>query len=69
MRNWKPRHGAPSPGDEAVVLTPEELAAIEGARKQRSKDANRRAGAAFKARLRAKREVDEDAATDPRGLP
>ena len=51
------------------MLTPEELAAIEGARKQRSKDATRRAGAAFKARLRAKREVEEDAATDPRGLP
>jgi hypothetical protein len=58
----KPWHAAPDPADDAVVLTLEQFAEIEAERARRRQEGNRRAGAAFKARLGAKRKVEKDAA-------
>jgi hypothetical protein len=55
-------HRPPTPADKAVVLTLEQLAATETERAKRRQESNGRAGAAFNARLRAKREVEKDAA-------
>jgi hypothetical protein len=59
-RVWKPWHAEPSPADNAVVRTPEELAEIEAARVERDKVTQKRGNAAFRARRRALREAKDD---------
>ena len=57
---WKPWHAEPSPGYNAIVRTPEELAEIEAARVERDKVTQKRGNAAFRARRRAQREAEDD---------
>jgi hypothetical protein len=52
---WKPWHTAPTPEDNAVVFTLEELADLEEAHFQRQKEMNRRAAAATSKRRREAR--------------
>jgi hypothetical protein len=40
---WKPWHAEPSPADDAVIRTPEELAEIEAADAERRKNIQKRA--------------------------
>jgi hypothetical protein len=57
---WKPWHTAPAPADNAVVRTPEELAEIEAARRERDKKTQKRAHAAFRARRKAELEAEDE---------
>jgi hypothetical protein len=57
---WKPWHAEPSPADNAVVRSPEELAEIEAARAERDKVTQKRANAAFRARRRGQRDAEGD---------
>jgi hypothetical protein len=59
-QTWKPWHADPSPADNAVVRTPEELAEIEAARLERDKVTQKRGNAAFRARRKAQREAAKD---------
>ncbi|WP_158806679.1 hypothetical protein [Acidisoma sp. L85] len=57
---WKPWHTAPTPADNAVVRTPEELAEIAAARAERDKVTQKRGNAAFRARRSAMRKAKDD---------
>jgi hypothetical protein len=56
---WKPWHAEPSPADDAVIRTPEELAEIEAANTERRKNIQKRGNAAFRARRKAQREAED----------
>jgi hypothetical protein len=57
---WKPWHAKPSPADNVVVITLEELAEIEATRVERRREIKKRGNAAFRARRKAQREAEDD---------
>ena len=53
-------HAKPSPADNVVVITLEELAEIEATRVERRREIKKRGNAAFRARRKARREAEDD---------
>jgi hypothetical protein len=57
---WKPWHAKPTPTDNAVVITIEELAEIEATRVERRREIKKRGNATFRARRNARREAEHE---------